>query len=64
MLIRSGCFYHELSYVRLLLMIQVQLLVSDLHRGHMGSYDVIRGHQPVLANALRLKRARDIGVVS
>ena len=48
-------FYHELSYVRALLMIQVQLLVDDLHRGHLGSYDVIQGHQQVLTNNSRLK---------
>ena len=45
-------------------MIQVQILVGDLHRGPLGSYDVIRGHQQVLANNSRLKRARDMGVVS
>ena len=29
--------YHELSYIRLLLVIQVQILVGDLHGGHLGS---------------------------
>ena len=44
-------------------MIQVQILAGDLHRGHLGSYDVIRGHQQVYANNSRLKRARDMGGV-
>ena len=61
--IRPGYFYHELSYARLLLMIQVKILVGD-HRGHLWSYDVIRGHQQVLGNNSRLKRARDMGMVS
>ena len=45
-------------------MIQVQILVGDLHRGRLGSYAVIRGQQQVLANNSRLKRAREMGVVS
>ena len=57
-------FYHELSYVGVLLMIQVQILVSDLDRGHLGSYDVIRSYQQALANTSRLKRATCMGVVS
>ena len=57
-------FYHELSNVRLLLMIQVQILVDDLHRGHLGSYDVIRDYQQVFANNWRLKRATGMDVVS
>ena len=56
---QARLFYHELSYVRLLLMIQVQILVGDLHGGHLVSYDVIRGHQKVLANNSRLKSATD-----
>ena len=54
-------FYHELSYVRLFLMIQVQILVDELHRGHLASYDVI---WQILANNSRLKRPRDMVVVS
>ena len=61
--IRTGYFYNELSYVQLLLMIQIQILVSDLHRVHLGSYDVFWGQQ-VLANNSRLKRARDMGAFS
>ena len=38
-------FYYEMSCIRLLFMIQVQILVGDLHNGHLGSDDVIRGHQ-------------------
>ena len=45
-------------------MIQVQILVGDLHKGHLGSDDVIRGHQQVFANNSRLKRATDLGMVS
>ena len=56
-------FYHELSYVRVLLMIQLQILVGDLDRGHLGSYHVIRSHQQVLAKNSRLKRATGMGVV-
>ena len=40
--IRPG--YFIINYVRVLLMIQVHILVGDLNRGHLGSYDVIRGH--------------------
>ena len=61
---QSQLFYHELSYVRVLLIIQVHILVCDLDRGHLGSYDVIRSHQQVLANNSRLKRATGMGVVS
>ena len=57
-------FYNELNYARLVLMIQVQILIGDLHRGHLGSYDVILDHQQALANNSRLKRAGDMGVVS
>ena len=60
---QARLFYHELSYIWVLLMIQVQILVGDLHRGHLGSYDIIRGHQQVLANNSRLKRATGMGVV-
>ena len=61
---QARLFYDKLSYVRLLLMIQVKILVGNLHRGHLGSYDVIRGHQQGFANNSRLKRARDMGLVS
>ena len=44
-------------------MIQVRISVGGLHRGHLGSYDVIRGHQQVLANNSRLIRARDMGEI-
>ena len=57
-------FYHGLSYFGLSLMIQVQSLVGDLHRGHLGSYDIIWGHQQVSANNSLLKRGRDMGMVS
>ena len=56
-------FPHELSYVRLLL-IEVQILVGDLHRGHLKSSDGIRGQKQVLANNSRLKRVEDMGLVS
>ena len=62
--IRSGIFYYQLSYIRLLLMIQLQILVGDLHKGHLGPDDVIRGHQQLFANKSRLKWATDMGVVS
>ena len=45
-------------------MIQVQILVGDLHKGHLDSDDVIRGHQQVFANNSRIKRATDTGMVS
>ena len=54
-------FYYELSDVKLLLMIQVQILVGGLHRGPLGSYDVIGSHQHVWASNSRLKRARGMG---
>ena len=31
-------------------MIQVQILVGDLHKGHLGSDDVIRRHQQDFAH--------------
>ena len=43
-------------------MIQVQILVGDLHKGHIGSDDVIRSHQQVFANNSRLKIATAMGV--
>ena len=60
----SYWFYYEMSHVRVLLMIQVRFLVGELYRGHLGSYDVIRGRQQVLANNSRLKRATGMGGVS
>ena len=42
----------------------MQILVGDLHRGHLGSYGVIRDHEQVLVNNSRSKRARNIRVVS
>ena len=42
-------------------MIQVQILVGDLHIGYLGSDNVILGHQQVFANNLRLKRATEWG---
>ena len=48
----------------LMLMIQVQILVGDPHKGHLGSDDVIRGHEQVFADNSRLERATDMGVVS
>ena len=36
-------------------MIQVQSLVSDLHKSHLGSDDVIQGHHQVFANNSRSK---------
>ena len=62
--IRSG-FRHELSYIRLLVMILLQVLVGDLHEGHLGSDDVIRGHQQFFfTNNSRLKIATNMGLVS
>ena len=61
---QARLLYRELSYIRLSSIIQVQILVGDLLKGHLGSYDVIRGHQQVLANNPRLKRAKDVGMVS
>ena len=34
---QARLFYHELSYDSLLLMIQVQILVGDRHKVHLGS---------------------------
>ena len=45
-------------------MIQVNMMVGNLQKGHLGSDDVIRGHQQAFANNSRLKRATDMGVVS
>ena len=45
-------------------MIQPQMLVDDLHKGHLRSDDVIRVRQQVFANKSRLKRATDMGVIS
>ena len=45
-------------------MIQVQILVGDPHKGHLGPDDVIRGHQEVFANNSRMKRATDTGMIS
>ena len=52
-----------MSYVRLLFMIQVQILFGDFHIGHLRSDDVIRGHQQVFANNSRLKRANGHGLI-
>ena len=57
-------FNQKLNSFRLLSMIQLQILVSGLLKGHLGSDDVIRGHQQFFANKIRLKRATDVGVVS
>ena len=43
-------------------MIQVDMLAGDLLIGHLGS--VTRGHQQVFVITSRLKRARNMGVVS
>ena len=53
-------FYHGLSCNRLLLMIPVQILVGDLHRGPLGSTEVTNIFFP---NNSRLKRATAMGVV-
>ena len=45
-------------------MIQVQILVGDVHKAHLGSDDVIRGHQQIFVNNSRMKRATDTGMVS
>ena len=45
-------------------MIQVQILVGAVHKCHLGSDDVIQGHQQVFAANSLLKRATDMGVVS
>ena len=39
--------YHKLSYISLLLIIQVQLLIGDLHRGHLGSPEVTSRFLPI-----------------
>ena len=44
-------------------MMQVQILVDDLYKGHLGSDDVIRGNQQVFANNSRMKIATDTGMV-
>ena len=56
--------YYELSCIGLSLMIQVQILVGDLHKSHLGLDDVIGGPQQFFANNSRLKRTTDMGVVS
>ena len=53
-----------MSYIRLLFMIQVHILVGDIHEGHLEPDDVTRGHQQVFANNSRLKIVTDVGVVS
>ena len=53
-----------MSCIRLLFMIQVQISVNDLHKGHLGSDDVILGHQQVFANNSRLNRATYTCMVS
>ena len=45
-------------------MILVQILVGNLHKGHLGSNDIIQGNQQVFANNSRLKRATDTCMVS
>ena len=45
----------------ILLMIQAQVLVGNLYRGHLG---VNRGYRQVFANDSRLKKAKDMGLVS
>ena len=45
-------------------MINVKILVGDLHKGHLGSDDAIQGHQQIFANNSRLERAIDMGLVS
>ena len=45
-------------------MIQVRVLVDDLHKGHLGSDDIIRGHQQIFADNSQMKRATDTGMVS
>ena len=45
-------------------MIQVQILVGDLYKGHLGSGDIIRVHKQVFANNSRMKRTTDTGMVS
>ena len=45
-------------------MIQVQILVGDLHKGHLGSDDVIRGQKQFFANNSGTNRATDTGVFS
>ena len=54
-------FYHELIYIRLLLMVQLQILSGDLQKRHLG---LIWCHQQVFADKSRLKRATGMGVVS
>ena len=45
-------------------MIQVPILVGDLHTGHLGSDDVIRGQTQVFANNSQMKRAAGTGMCS
>ena len=45
-------------------MIQVQILVSELHKGHQGSDDVIKGQKQVFAYNSRMERATDTCMVS
>ena len=52
-------FYHELSYIRLLLMIQVQILVDNINRGHLGSTKVTNRFLLIT----QLKRATGMGLV-
>ena len=54
-----------MSFIRLLVIIQVQILVGDLHKGHLGSDDVIQGHQQFFfTNNSRMKKATDTGMIS
>ena len=45
-------------------MIHLKMLIGDLHKGHLGADEVIRGHQQIFANKSRLKRATDTGLIS
>ena len=44
-------------------MIQVQILVGDLHKGHVGSDDVIWGQRQFFPNMPQLERDTDMGVI-
>ena len=53
-----------MSCIRLLLMIHAQILVSDLHKGHLVSDDIIWAYQQIFADNSQLERATGMGLAS
>ena len=51
-------FYHEMTYVSLLSMIQVQISVGDLHRGHLRSTEVTNMFLLIAHDSKELRHGR------